>query len=190
LNPSRRGAVLAVLLGVGLLAVGMSWWSLEVEPPATPRTGGAAPEFQLADLQGRPVALSDLRGKVVYVNFWATWCVPCRDEAPALQRLYDGLRGEGFEILAATIDAENDVAAVEAFRKQYGLLFPILLDTRKEAYTRYGATGVPETYLIDSEGRLAEAYIGPRNWDDPRYARAIRRLLAPGSGASEGRADG
>jgi len=178
-------------VGVGLLSVALSWYSLSVGPPAAaPSSGALAPDFRLENLDGGTVELSDLRGKVVYVNFWATWCAPCRDEAPALQRLYQALRGEGFEILAPTIDAANDRPAVEAFRKEYGLLFPILLDSGQEAYARYGATGVPETYLIDAEGRLAEAYIGPRNWDDPRYAREIRRLLAAASRASEGRGDG
>jgi len=191
LSSSRRGAVLGIVLGIGLLAVGLSWYSVSNEPPPpATRVGAAAPEFNLLDIDGKPVTLADFRGKVLYVNFWATWCAPCKEEAPALQRLYEKLRGEGFEILAATIDVDSDQDAVKKFREQYGLVFPILLDPRKEAYASYGATGVPETYLIDTEGRLAEAYIGPRDFDDPRYARAIRRLLPGSAGAGQEHADG
>jgi len=142
-----------------------------------PRTDAPAPEFELQSLDGGPISLASLRGKVVYVNLWATWCAPCKEEAPALQELYEQLHGSGFEIVAATIDTADSLAAIRKFKDDFKIGFPILLDPDKKAYQAYGATGVPETYLIDAEGRLVEAYIGPRDWRDPKYARAIQRVL-------------
>jgi peroxiredoxin len=184
---SRRGNVLAVLVGVGLVSVALSWFTLARGPAVrAPGSAESAPQFELENLDGGEIALSDLRGKVVYVNFWATWCVPCRDEAPGLRRLYETFRGEGFEILAPTINVEADMDAVRAFRSEFGLEFPILLDPDKVAYNRYGATGVPETYLIDAEGRLAASYIGPQDFDDPRFAAEIQRLLLAARSAPTG----
>lgn len=154
------------------------------------RTGEPAPGFELESLNGASMSLESLRGKVVYVNFWATWCAPCRDEAPALQRLYQELSPAGFEILALSIDKPGDEAKIREFEQAYGLTFPILRDPTEVVYSQYGATGVPETYLIDAEGRLAEAYIGPRDWDEPRYARTIRRLLDEVDSGADGKGTG
>jgi len=142
--------------------------------------GSPAPEFQLPDLQGGEVALAALRGRVVFVNFWATWCPPCRDEAPSLQRLYNQLGSDNFEILAVSIDAPGAQGEVAEFGREFGLTFPILLDPNKGAHRAYGVTGVPETYMIDPQGRLVERFIGPRDWDDPRYVRTVRRLQQSG----------
>jgi peroxiredoxin len=174
-----RTPVVPVVIALALIAAGLVWYVTSNAPRAgSPVPGAPAPTFELASLDGgAPVSLESLRGKVVYVNLWATWCAPCRDEAPAMQRLYESLHDEGFEIIAPTIDSPADRAKVQAFREEFGVRYPILLDPDRAVYQQYGATGVPETYLVDPEGRLAEAYIGPRNWDDPRYARAIRELL-------------
>jgi peroxiredoxin len=142
--------------------------------------GSAAPDFQLTDLQGREITLAAQRGRVVFVNFWATWCPPCRDEAPSLQRLYDQLGSESFEILAVSIDAPSAQGEVAEFSREFGLTFPVLLDPNKGAHRAYGVTGVPETYMIDPQGRLVERFIGPRDWDDPRYVRTVRRLQQAG----------
>jgi peroxiredoxin len=153
-----------------------------LRPPPDPplHVGAAAPGFELPELQGRHLGLADLRGRVVFVNFWATWCPPCRDEAPALERFYRAMQSEGLEVVAISIDEEKDRGAVEAFQREFGLSFPILMDLDKRVYASYRATGVPETFLVDAEGRLVERFIGPRDWDEPRYARQIRRLLAGG----------
>jgi len=172
----RPGVLLLVLLGGVVSAAAAVYLSTRGDSDPVDK-GQLAPGFELETLEGERVTLASLRGRVVYVNFWATWCAPCRDEAPALQRLYAELHDDGFELLAATIDEAGNEAKVQSFREEFGLGFPILRDPDRVVYSRFGATGVPETYLIDAEGRLAEAYIGPRDWDEPRYARAIRRLL-------------
>jgi cytochrome c biogenesis protein CcmG/thiol:disulfide interchange protein DsbE len=181
---AARGPVVPILLVALGVAAGLGWYVAASRPEERPLVPGLpAPSFTLQRLdEGGLVSLDDLHGKVVYVNLWATWCAPCREEAPALERLYDSLRGEGFEVVAPTIDSAADREKVRAFRDELKLRFPILLDADRQVYQRYGATGVPETYLVDAEGRLAEAYIGPRDWDDPRYARAIRELLAAAKG--------
>ena len=113
----------------------------------------------------------------MFVNFWATWCAPCREEAPSLERLYRALRADGFEVLGISIDASADDAAVEAFAREFDLTFPIPRDADKRVYGAYRVSGVPETFLVDREGRVLERFVGPQDWDDPRYVRAIRRAL-------------
>ena len=188
---NRPGSgTLSLLLVAALFAVGVGVY-VTVRPPPAPalRTGSVAPDFSLpvhgADGQ---VSLASLRGKVVFVNFWATWCPPCKAEAPSLEHLYQNLKNDGFEVLAISIDAPDSQAAIDQFRGDYALDFPIPLDPHKQVYDAYQVSGVPETFLVDRAGRVVEHFVGPQNWDDPRYARAIRRALgAPAeSGGSAG----
>ncbi len=139
----------------------------------------------LLDVDGVPrsegsYGLDAYSGKVVFVNFWATWCTPCRDESPSLDRLYRAFHDRGFEILAVSIDNPDAVGSVSSFRKEFGLSFPIMLDPGRTAYAAYQATGVPETFLIDRRGRIVERVVGPRDWDQPRYASLVERLLTAG----------
>lgn len=174
-----RAGVLPLLIVAGLFAVGAGVLvSLRGAPEPPLRAGAVAPGFTLPRLDGPPISLSSLRSHVVFVNFWATWCAPCRDEAPSLQRLYEGLRAEGFHVIAVSIDAASAEAEVRGFREQYELGFPILLDSDRSIYSAYGASGVPETFLIDRNGQIVEHFVGPRDWDEPRYSAAIRRVLA------------
>jgi peroxiredoxin len=115
---------------------------------------------------------------VVLLNFWATWCKPCEDEMPAMQRLHRSLAGRPFELLAISVDAGRDEVA--AFRERLGLGFPILLDPRKRVAGAYQSFRFPESWLVDADGRLVERYVGPREWDAPEYRERILRLL-PGA---------
>jgi cytochrome c biogenesis protein CcmG/thiol:disulfide interchange protein DsbE len=138
--------------------------------------GLEAPAFSLPALAtGKTVSLADQRGQVVLLNFWATWCKPCEDEMPAMDRLYRALAPEGFEMLAVSVDEERDV--VEKFRQRLGVAFPILLDPGQDVSRRYQTTGFPESLLIDRSGVIVERYIGPRDWDHATYAKRIRKLL-------------
>lgn len=139
--------------------------------------GSAPPEFVLPRLAGGVESVESLRGQVYFVHFWATWCGACRTEAPALERLYRRLQGDGFELLGVTIDAPEARQSVEAFRRQLGLSYPILLDPEREVYRRYRVRGLPETFLVDAQGRLRAHFAGPRDWKQPRFARAIETLL-------------
>jgi peroxiredoxin len=188
----KRSGVLPLVVAVALFAAGVAVFASLREPSGPSlRPGSVAPEFTLPVAAGADVTLADLRGQVVFVNFWATWCAPCREEAPSLERLYRALHAEGFEVLGISIDASEDQAAVDAFAREFELTFPIPRDAHKRVYGAYRASGVPETFLVDRQGRVLERFVGPQDWDDPRYARAIRRALAAGQRVgTEGGSDG
>ncbi len=140
--------------------------------------GSAAPDFDLPSLEGTArLRLSDLRGQVVLLNFWATWCKPCEDEMPAMERLYRGLRDSGFQLIAVSVDIEGDLAVVREFRDRMAISFPIALDPEKRVSQRYQTMGFPESLLIDRDGTVVERYVGPRDWDHRVYAERIRELL-------------
>ncbi len=137
--------------------------------------GRSAPDFLLNDIRGRGWNLSDLRGKVVLVNFWATWCPPCREKLPDLQALYEGLPREKFEILA--ILNNDDPRLAEALAAKIGLTFPILTDPGSKVATSFGLTGVPETFIIDPDGILRGKILGPRSWNSPKVRKMLEQYL-------------
>jgi peroxiredoxin len=175
---ASRGAALAIAAAVAAVVLAALLWS---EPTPDPiRPGQAAPGFALPRLDdGRVVSLEELRGRVVLVNFWATWCRPCLDEMPAMERLYRSLRGSGFELLAISVDESR--SEVEAFRERLGLTFPILLDPDRRVAHAYQSYRYPESYLIGADGRILSRYIGPRDWDARAYEERIRQVLAGGA---------
>jgi len=174
----RIGAwlVAGVVVAAALFAV----FSGERIPPPLGR-GSAAPDFELPRLQPdqAPVSLSGLRGEVVLVNFWATWCKPCEDEMPAMERLYAALKDQGFELLAISEDDEPEL--VTAFVERLGLSFPILMDLDRSAAQVYQTFRFPESFLVDRDGQVVERYIGPKDWDAPAYVDRIQRLLRDGA---------
>lgn len=145
------------------------------EGPRKPELGRPAPDFTLSGLDGTTYRLADLRGKVVFVNLWATWCPPCRHEMPSMIRLYERFRGQGLEILAVSED--TDEAELRRFVRAYGLPFPVLRDEGKKVYDLYRATGLPETHLIDRDGMLRASIIGPFDWGGPETVGRVRELL-------------
>lgn len=177
---ARLGAgVLAAVLAAGAALI---WLGGSARAPDLLQSGAAAPDFALPELGGdAPLPLADLRGKVVLLNFWATWCKPCEDEMPAMERLYRDLAPRGFELLAVSVD--TGVEEVAAFQERLGLSFPILLDPDRRVADAYQSYRFPESWLIDAEGMLVARFIGPREWDAPAYVDRVRRLLeAPRDG--------
>jgi peroxiredoxin len=165
-----------------VVAAGFALWGTAPPPPLT--RGSKAPDFALPQLGGeRTLDLASLRGRVVLLNFWATWCKPCEDEMPAMQRLHAALAGDGFELVAVSVDSGED--EVRAFRDRLALSFPILLDPQKEISRRYQTFRYPESFLIGRDGVVIERYVGPRAWDEPLYMQRIRELIsataAPGA---------
>jgi peroxiredoxin len=138
--------------------------------------GLPAPNFSLPELDGQMVSLTDYRGKVVLLNIWATWCPPCVEEMPSMEKLYQELKGEGFEILAVSID-ESGAQDVLPFMKKHKLSFPALIDLKVTIKDLYQTTGVPESFIIDKDGILIEKVIGPRNWAIPEAIRFFRNLI-------------
>jgi peroxiredoxin len=139
-------------------------------------TGKPAPDFMFPGPDGKMVSLSDYLGHVVLVNVWATWCPPCVDEMPSMERLYKELKGENFEILAVSIDALGE-KAVAPFMKKYNLSFPALMDPDGAFKTLYHTTGVPESFIVNQEGILIKQIIGPRDWATPGVIGYFRDLL-------------
>jgi thiol-disulfide isomerase/thioredoxin len=151
-------AILTVMAIVGT-GCGAAPRSSGDSAPGMARVGARAPGFNLPLLDGGTDDLARERGKVVLLNFWATWCIPCREEMPELQRLADDLRGEQFTLL--TIDLQEDGTAIEAFRQELGLRLPVLLDEDGEVTRSYGVRALPATFLIDQHGELRQQRLGP-----------------------------
>ena len=144
--------------------------------PLVPLT--AAPDFTLEDMDGKSYALHDFRGKVVLVNFWATWCPPCRKEMPALEALYKKLGDESFTVLA--VNQWEDPDHVFAYTGELNVFptFPILFDPESNISEAYGVKGLPTSFLIDKQGRLAYRAVGGRAFDHPQVEQLVRTLLA------------
>jgi len=155
-----------VFLVIAGVAVGAYFFYQSTRPEPL-REGSLAPEFSLPLLKGGEAKLSDYGGKVVLLNIWATWCNPCREEMPSMEKLYQKYKGQPFEILAASVDARAEVD-VEPFVKKLNLTFPILLDPSKKISDLYQTTGFPESFIIDKKGRVVKRIIGPLQWDDPQ----------------------
>ena len=144
-------------------------------PP--PEVGQRAPDFEFPDLTGRMVRLSDLRGKTVFLNIWATWCPPCVQEMPLIERLHRAMHGRSFIVLAASQDtgADSD-EKVRKLTRGFGLTFTSLLDPQRQLTFLYRVSGYPETFIIDKEGILIQRIIGPREWTSPEWMGALTQL--------------
>jgi peroxiredoxin len=157
------------LLAVAALAVVAGAAGAAVTPSA------GAPDFALPNLDGSNLRLQEQRGRVVMINFWATWCGPCRVEMPHLSRLYEKYRGSGFTVLAVNIDEDPHKAA--SLAKQLGMRFPVLLDTEKKVSRLYDLSTMPSTILIDRDGRVRYITRGYRDGYEETYDKQIRELL-------------
>lgn len=168
-----------IALAALALAVILAGWGEATEPE--PAVGHQAPDFTAPDVQGRPVRLADYRGKrAVLLNFWATWCVPCRLEMPTMEQAYREYRSRGLEILAVSIDVGHlpvAAAAVTQFMEELQLTFPALLDPEMEVARRYRVFGIPVTFLIDREGIIRAREPGFRDWTTPEPRRKLEQLL-------------
>ncbi|MEW6544462.1 MAG: TlpA disulfide reductase family protein [Nitrospirota bacterium] len=140
------------------------------------RVGAEAPNFQLRDLEGRSVTLASYRGRVVLVNFWATWCGPCRVEMPGMEALYREFSRKDFEILAVSTDQQG-AAVTRPFRDELGLTFPILHDSEFRVGVAYGARTLPMTFLVDRRGIITHRIFGARNWQTPEGRQLIKTLV-------------
>ena len=141
-----------------------------------PRAKLEAPAMQAVDLQGQTRSLADYRGRVVLLNFWATWCPPCRREMPSMERLRRSMAGRPLEILA--VDSAETPEDVRAFLKTLDLGFPILLDPDGQNTRRWKVYALPTTFLLDGEGRIRYVLRGGAEWDEGEALQAIETLLA------------
>jgi peroxiredoxin len=174
-----RAAILIILTLTGVLVLlllnrNRSYYeSAEIVPIGV---GLPAPNFTFPGLDGKNVNLSDYRGKVVLVNIWATWCPSCVNEMPSMEKLYQKLKGEDFEILAVSIDSLG-AQVVEPFMEKYKLTFPALIDSQGTIRLTYRTTGVPESFIVDKDGKLAKKIIGAIDWTSPGILRYLNVLI-------------
>lgn len=178
---------LAVVVLIGLVIWGLYdvGGSKSKSPDATPNSAGVstntdqgqqatvglekgnlAPDFELRTVDGKAMKLSSLRGKKVIVNFWATWCPPCRLEMPEMEKFYTKNKNEGIEILAVNLTkAEKSRADVPAFIEAYGITFPVLLDENSDVARLYKVSSIPASFIIDTQGVIREKIVGPMTYD-------------------------
>ncbi len=138
--------------------------------------GQPAPDFSLVDRQGKTWVLSELKGQVVFLNFWATWCAPCREEMPAMQELHEMLPKDSFKMLAVLNN--DDPVLADKFAAKLGLTMPILDDQANTVGPLYGLTGVPETFIINKKGVIVKKYIGPARWNSRAYTQMLKEFIA------------
>jgi thiol-disulfide isomerase/thioredoxin len=139
----------------------------------------AAPDFSLPNIDGQQVSLQQYRGKVVFLNFWATWCIPCREEMPALERLHQTYHAQDLAIVS--IDLKESADQVKIFFQKHSLSFPALLDQDGSVFRDYLVAGMPTTYLIDREGTLLARGVGGRDWTRAEALQLIQELIKPTS---------
>ena len=160
--------VLSIILLLAVPGISMS----EKVPKTQKKT---AFNFELKDLSGNKVKLSDYKGKVIFLNFFASWCPPCREEMPSIQRLYEKTRSlKSFKLITVSVDSiENDA---RSFIKDGGYTFPVLLDTSSTVSDIYGIRGIPATFIIDKKGRIIDMVVGGRDWASEEMIRKFKNL--------------
>ena len=141
-----------------------------------PSINAPAPAFRLMDLDGMFHSLAEHQGKVVFLNFWATWCGPCKVEMPAMEALYQDFQSQGLEILAVSVDQQGAVVT-RPFKEAMGLSFPILHDSNYQVGLSYGARTLPMTYIIDRKGIIRQRVFGARDWNSPEARKLMLELL-------------
>jgi cytochrome c biogenesis protein CcmG/thiol:disulfide interchange protein DsbE len=170
--------VVALLAGAAVLAPGPAG----AEDPVAalsllrPKPVKDAADFQVRTPDDGTLRLADFKGKVVFLNFWATWCEPCREEMPSMERLHQAYKGRGFTVLAISLDAQG-AGVVKPFVKKFGLTFPIGLDPKMEVQKRYEFWAVPSTFLIDRSGKRALFASGARDWNSKAAHAVVESLL-------------
>ncbi len=173
----KQWIIVAVI--IGLLGSG-AWFGVRMAPDIFPvEVGARAPDFGSVDLAtGDSVRFaSEYRGQVVLLNIWATWCAPCREEMPSIERLHQALGPTGLKILAVSID-EGGADVVRDFQRELGFTFRVSQDRSRSIERIYQTTGVPETFVLDRQGRIVKKVIGAYDWDAPIARDLFRRLLA------------
>ena len=175
-----------IWISIGLFAASpvVTAYGAQAEPPVQTqisnrqavKIGDEAPNFHLRDLDGHVTSLSQFRGKVVLLNFWATWCGPCRIEMPAMEQLYRTFSRREFQILAISTDPQG-MTVTRPFQQKTGLTFPILHDTDMQIGLTYGARSLPMTLMVDRQGIVRERIFGARDWDSPEARELIQLLM-------------
>lgn len=147
------------------------------DPPARVEVGLEAPSYAARDLQGDSVSLARLRGRPVLLNVWATWCLPCKEEIPYLEKLHAEHAAKGLQIVGVSIDARGDEAKIETFARDFRMTYPIWRDPDERVNARFLALGVPSTYLIDRDGVLRWKHLGTLRPTSAGFLMALEEVL-------------
>jgi peroxiredoxin len=175
IDTAIRSAVLTLLL-LGCQKTDPPALITAVSQEEAPRIGYLAPNFRLINLDGQDVSMASLNGKVVFLNFWATWCLACKAEMPSMERLYRDYKHNGLEMLAVSNDMEG-ASIVRPFVEKFKLTYPILLDPDFRVDDKYLIRSVPTTVLVDRNGVITHRIVGARNWNAPESRDLIEKLL-------------
>jgi len=170
---NTKAIVLIILIAIGIAAVVFLPDQRSYRSVAA--VGSEAPDFELKDFTGRTWRLSDLRGRVVFVNFWATWCTTCKAEMPYKEKLYEKMQGRPFQMLGILF--RDDPDNLVQYFKEHKVSLPTLISPDNEVARLYGITGVPETFIVDKNGIIREKIVGPREWDSPESIAMIEKWL-------------
>jgi len=163
---SRIGLSLTLLLAVSFAAVGSA---------NAAASGGPAPDFTLKSLTGKNTKLSELAGNVVLINFWASWCGPCREEMPLLNDLHNKYEPLGFTVLG--VNVEEDVTAAKGFLKNFPADFPVLLDNTNRVSKQYKVVAMPTTIVVDRDGNMRFLHQGYKSGDEAKYRQIVKKLV-------------
>jgi thiol-disulfide isomerase/thioredoxin len=178
MSPATRARLTAGLTIAALLLTLGTARAAGGEQTLTPLEGTPqAPDFDLQDPEGNPQRLADYKGKPVILNFWATWCPPCREEMPSMQRAHEAVAPEGIALVA--INVGEDADTIEQFLASYPVDFPLPMDLDSKVVQSYPVKGLPTTFVLDPEGRLVYIATGGREWDDPGLLDQVRALRKP-----------
>ena len=166
---SHAGRIFAILLLLGAAACDVK--------PGTGSVGETAPDYRTAALMGDSVSLAQLRGDVVLLNVWATWCQPCREEIPALEKIHRTYVDRGLAVVGVSVDAAGDEKEVQSFAREFGMTYAVWLDPAQRVNDLFRLVGVPSTFLLDREGTILWKHLGPVDPADPALARALESAL-------------
>jgi peroxiredoxin len=168
-----KGIILVVIIAIGLSVMLFLPERMSYKEIAT--IGSPAPDFELRDADGNLWRLSSLRGKVVFINFWATWCTVCRSEMPYKESLYEKMKDKPFQMLGILF--RDEPRNLIPYLRHVKVSIPTLISPDDEVAALYGITGVPETFIVDKNGIIREKVVGPREWDSPENVRLIEKWL-------------
>jgi peroxiredoxin len=161
------------------------WWLVLVlacatnddATPRAPELGQRAPDYHTVSLSGDSVSLEQMRGRVVLLNVWATWCHPCREEIPVLQALHERYASAGLSLVGVSVDARGEEDTIHEFAKDFNMTYPLWLDPDERVQSTFLAIGVPATFLIDRSGILRWRHVGPVRANDATLMRELQRAL-------------
>lgn len=173
---TRKRVDLLVRTGIGVLICAFIWTVANaIREPHITVAGDVAPDFAVTTERSSRVTLKDFQGRVLVLNFWASWCGPCIEETPSLNEFQRALQGSGVAVLGISID--RDEQAYRGFLKRFGVRFETARDPERKISSEYGTFQIPESYIIDKTGRVAGKVISNQNWMDPKVISAVKRLL-------------